>query len=158
MAYRQAWLVLVVCKLALSSLVGYMPALSEEEGVDCKMEPACLQRTSALAERVPWLVVGCAPRGSGARCPTGRSGPATRGAAGARTLLQGVPSTSLRNLRWSKTAEKMSSQVLVGQQWSWSYLWWRREVDDRWLLSGVDDRSSILDLRSIRVLCGSVRL
>ena len=158
MAYRQAWLVLVVCKLALSSLVGYMPALSEEEVVDCKMEPACLQRTSALAERVPWLVEGCAPRGSGARCPTGRSGPATRGAAGARTLLRGALSTSLRNLRLSKTAEKMSSQVLVGQQWSWSYLWWRGEVDDRWLLSGVDDRSSILDLRSIRVLWGSVRL
>jgi len=81
-----------------------MPALSEEEVVDCKMEPACLQRTSALAERVPWLVEGCAPRGSGARCPTGRSGPATRGAAGARTLLQGALSTSLRNLRLSKTA------------------------------------------------------
>ena len=105
-AYRQAWLVLVVCKLALSSLVGYTPALSEEEGVDCKMEPACLQRTSALAERVPWLVLGCAPRGSGARCPTGRSRPATRGAAGARTLLRGALSTSLRNLRWNKTAEK----------------------------------------------------
>ena len=51
-------------------------------------------------------------------------------------------------------------QVLtpLGQQWSWSYLWWRGEVDDRWLLSGVDDRSSILDLGSIRVLWGSVRL
>ena len=105
-AYRQAWLVLVVCKLALSSLVGYMPALSEEEAVECMMEPACLQRKSALAERAPWLVVGCAPRGSEARCPTGRSGPAARGAAGARTLLRGAPSTSLRNLRWNKTAEK----------------------------------------------------
>ena len=31
-------------------------------------------------------------------------------------------------------------------------------MDDRWLLSGVDDRSSILDLRSIGVLWGSVRL
>jgi len=94
----------VVCKLAWSSLVACRLASSEGEAADCTTEPACSLHKSALAEKEPWLGAECAQRGSVGRCPTGRSALAARGGAEAHTSLQGAPSTSLRILRWNKTA------------------------------------------------------
>ena len=101
-----ALLVLVACKQAWLSLVGCTLALSEGEADDCMQELACLLHKSALAEKEPWPGAECARRGSVARFPTGRSALAARGGAEAHTSLQGAPSTSLRILRWNKTAEK----------------------------------------------------
>ena len=108
--------VLVVCKLAWSSLVACRLASSEGEAADCTTELACWQHKSALAEKEPWLGAECAQRGSVARCPTGRSALAARGGAEAHTSLQGAPSTSLRILRWNKTAEKKENKHCFGER------------------------------------------
>jgi len=103
-ACRLALLVLVACKPAWSSLVGCRLASSEEGAAGCMPELACSLHKSALEEKVPWLDVECVQRGWVERCPTGRSALAARGEAEAHTSLQGAPSTSLRILRWNKTA------------------------------------------------------
>jgi len=99
-----AWSVLVVCMPASSSLAAYKLASSEGEAVDCMTELACLLHKSALAGKEQWLDVVCEPHGLVERCLTGRSALAARGEVEEHTSLLEAPSTSLRILRWNKTA------------------------------------------------------
>ena len=82
----------------------------------CKPELACWLHSSALAEVEPWLGVECAQRGWVEHCLTGRSALAARGEAEAHTSLQGAQSTSLRILRWNKTAEKKDISFAFGDR------------------------------------------